>query len=209
MHEDKIKSKLIDLLIANNKDDVICSELPFADRHRRADIAIINEDYLTAYEIKSEADNLDKLPEQIIDYSNCFDYVYVVLSLKHLETAKQLVSRQVGIYVFENRAVKLIRVAKLRKRLDKRSILSMLTTNQLSKLLRNIGLAKTKKYQSKQMQIEGISGVLKLSEIRSVVRELLTEKYENRFRVFLNERGNISNIDDLPILSKQQPEELL
>ena len=70
-------------------------------------------------------------------------------------------------------------------------------------------MAKTKKYQSKQMQIEGISGVLKLSEIRSVVRELLTEKYENRFRVFLNERGNISNIDDLPILSKQQPEELL
>jgi len=89
-----IIAQVIRLIIANNKDDIICSELPFADRHRRADIAIINEDYLTAYEIKSEADNLDKLPEQIIDYSNCFDYVYVVLSLKHLETAKETLNKR-------------------------------------------------------------------------------------------------------------------
>jgi hypothetical protein len=56
----------------------------------RADLAIVNGS-LRGYEIKSDADRLDRLPSQIERYNEVFDYVSLVAALRHLERASDLV----------------------------------------------------------------------------------------------------------------------
>ncbi|MEN4518870.1 sce7726 family protein [Pantoea agglomerans] len=62
----------------------------------KADCVILNG-LSTCYEIKTELDNLKRLPEQLNSYVNLFDKVYVVAAKTHLEKIKQIIPAAVGI----------------------------------------------------------------------------------------------------------------
>ena len=60
------------------------------------DIAIFNGTS-TAYEIKTNLDNFDRLPLQLMDYQTVFDKIYVVCDTSKISIVEKLVSRNVGI----------------------------------------------------------------------------------------------------------------
>lgn len=62
----------------------------------KADCVILNG-LSTCYEIKTELDNLKRLPEQLDSYTNLFDQVYVVAAKSHLEKIKLIIPENVGI----------------------------------------------------------------------------------------------------------------
>jgi hypothetical protein len=62
----------------------------------KADCVILNG-LSTCYEIKTELDNLKRLPEQLDSYTNLFDKVYVVAAKTHIEKIKLIIPDAVGI----------------------------------------------------------------------------------------------------------------
>lgn len=62
----------------------------------KADCVILNG-LSTCYEIKTELDNLKRLPEQLSSYVNLFDKVYVVAAKTHLEKIRLIIPASVGI----------------------------------------------------------------------------------------------------------------
>ncbi len=68
----------------------------------KADLAILNGTS-TVYEIKSERDNLDRLPNQIATYSKVFAKVNIITGECHLDAIRALVPEEVGILVLNSR----------------------------------------------------------------------------------------------------------
>ncbi len=85
-NEKKIKATLIDYLLREGRgsNNIICAEVPFLGGRRWADIVELKENSLVAYEIKSELDSLVNLSDQLADYMDTFNEVYVVLSKKFI-----------------------------------------------------------------------------------------------------------------------------
>ena len=214
MKEEIIKAHLIDHLISEEKvldsEEVLCSELSFADGRRRADLARLNSSQITAYEIKSKFDNLEKLPDQIKDYQGTFDFVYLVVDPTHLKKARELLNSSVGIYKYENNKFTLLREAKERKRLNKHLLLSTLTKSQLIEVAKVVTPHTLKKsLDSKQSIIRELSNRCKTSEIHDATIKGLYEKYYPRYQIFISERGNVTHPEDLKLLTSQPPGALL
>lgn len=78
----------------------------------KADCVLINGNTI-CYEIKSEYDNLRRLPEQLISYETVFDLVYVVTSKEHVEQILDMSPRSIGVLKLVNgRSLSKVRDAK-------------------------------------------------------------------------------------------------
>ncbi|EMU5278212.1 sce7726 family protein [Yersinia enterocolitica] len=62
----------------------------------KADCVILNG-YSTCYEIKTEFDNLKRLPEQLSEYSQIFDRVNIISSCNHLDKIFELTPNYIGV----------------------------------------------------------------------------------------------------------------
>lgn len=64
----------------------------------RVDIAVVNGS-LAAFEIKSDADNLDRLPHQLAAYCRVFDFVTVAAGEAHLHSVLPMLPEACGLMV--------------------------------------------------------------------------------------------------------------
>lgn len=80
----------------NDCDTKIINELGVCQGTVKIDVAIINGS-LIGYEIKSEQDNLLRLPTQIENYNKVFDYLNIVINEKHLDQVIDLIPAYWGI----------------------------------------------------------------------------------------------------------------
>ncbi|MEB6193834.1 sce7726 family protein [Pseudomonas aeruginosa] len=79
----------------------------------KADCVILNGSS-TCYEIKSDFDNLDRLPEQLSSYRRIFDKTYVVVGKSHLSKVEDLCGDDVGILeLTPRRSLRTVREAKI------------------------------------------------------------------------------------------------
>ena len=92
-----ITARFIDWLLSTHEDSLnfIGLEVRFSLNNRRADIFMLDE-YIIAYEIKSELDSLDKLETQMKDYIKCFNQVWLITVDKHIEKARTIIPQSVG-----------------------------------------------------------------------------------------------------------------
>lgn len=68
----------------------------------KADVVILNGTS-TVYEIKSERDNLSRLPEQLASYLQAFANVNVITSADHIDGVAKVAPKDVGILVLNQR----------------------------------------------------------------------------------------------------------
>lgn len=81
----------------------VVEEFWIPDANTRADVASVGAE-LCAYEIKSAADTLRRLPAQIESFSRVFDRCTVVLAQRHVEAAEHLVPNWWGVMEVVDRA---------------------------------------------------------------------------------------------------------
>jgi len=82
-------------------DYFVALEARYAATSRRVDVLVVCE-HTHAYEIKSDADRLNRLSDQLSDYRHTFDFVTVVSTEKHLPSIKKIVSKNDGIIIANN-----------------------------------------------------------------------------------------------------------
>jgi len=191
-----IKSKLIDFLINDFYNDFfIGNEVMYGTKRKLVDLLILNNNQLTAIEIKADNDDLRRIQEQINESKKIFDYIIVCTTLVHLEKTKQVLPDDIGIFSVNEQGVKEIRKPKKQKQLDKTEILFSISSNFLRKNLsspvNNINSDEVRQCYIKEST----------NKIHNLFIDYLQKKVQSKFNLFLQNRGEFTHIDDIPLLS--------
>ncbi|MEX0732378.1 MAG: sce7726 family protein [Aquisalimonadaceae bacterium] len=205
MREQNLKAKLIDYLLLQRRDEAIIScEVPFADGRRRADLISIGE-ACTAYEIKGDLDNLDKLSGQIKDYQDCFEKLVVVTTPKHIKSVKAEVPRSVGIIAFEGGAFGVVRNPIRRRMLRKYPLVSLVTRDELVEVVRNYGTQRTRLGRDVASLRRHLADKATVDELRQMAYRSLFKRSLPKYEAFMKNRGQVTHPDDLYFLTNSPP----
>ena len=100
LKDNDIRTTLIDELnkINAKHDYRIVEELAVCDGEARVDVAVANGK-LCGYEIKSDADTLERLPLQQKCYDKTFDMVSIVVGEKFKDKIEEYIPEYWGIYI--------------------------------------------------------------------------------------------------------------
>lgn len=163
---------------AHPDEDLILEE--FRCVGSRIDVAVING-ALHGYEIKSDSDNLYRLPAQIKDYSAVFDFVTLVCGKTLLTTARQITPPWWGISVagFADSDVHLtpIREPKQNPRQSRPALAQMLWKQEALHCLRAAGdTLITSRHSAERVK-------------RQVARKLDAHTLADAVRLAIKERG--------------------
>lgn len=203
MNAKELTASLIDWIMAEKYflPEILACEVPYVDSQRKVDLLAINDGYTVAFEVKSSRDNLQKIDDQILDYHQCFDMVYVVADIKFFPTLVKRLPKRTGIIANDSGRFSVRRVAIVRKRLNKKYLVSLLDKKSLEDFLgyrasegRKMLIADLRK------EVVAMGG---MSELRGVVIEYLKSKFSDRYNRFINERGDETHADDLLFLSRR------
>lgn len=96
-----VRSLVLRTVLADHANDAnarIVQELGLEHGSCRVDIAVVNG-YLHGFELKSDADNLSRLPRQVEAYSRSLDRATLVVGSAHLPEAQALIPSWWGIKV--------------------------------------------------------------------------------------------------------------
>lgn len=203
MKAEKIKTYIIQWLLEgglgfDKKNDAIGLEVKFSRNRRLADMIIISKD-IHALEIKGPRDNLSKLSAQIKDYHKTFEKVSVVIPPKYLMEIRSLLPARVGIILFNNGILTIVRNAKFKKRLDKKSLLMFFSKPELGKTLQIKSLLD---YSTDEVRFIA-ENRMSTSQIRQAVSEKLCLKYKRLLVLLQHDIGNNILTDDLQTLYGQ------
>lgn len=153
----------------------------------KADCVILNG-FSTCYEIKTEFDNLNRLPEQLNSYIKLFDFVYVVSAEKHIDKIKEIIPDGVGIIELTQRGAlkEKIKASKLITKIDPFLVINSLRSEEYMSIVKTVdgflpkmsNMAVFDYCLSKFMEISS-------DDLRKLFRETLKLYRSNNF-VFIN-----------------------
>lgn len=192
---DIIKAKVIDYLIENYGDVIIGDEVMYGSNHKIVDLLALFKGETYAIEIKSNKDDLRRLPEQITEYSKIFDHTLVFTTVEHLAKVQGLAKTKVSIFEVSDDKVK-GRLTTRRNCILKSEMLATMNSAFIRKRL-NISNAKNSDSIRKRAM------KCKKEYIHSLLYSYFLEKLSAPYMLFLNERSERTEIDDISILSNR------
>lgn len=152
----------------------IVNELGLDFGASRVDVAVING-IMHGYEIKSDVDNLERLPRQMEYYNRAFERMTIVVSRKYLDEVKNIVPNWWGIKIISADQERLIDVRKGRKvcKQDPEIIIKLLWKKELEGLVDYLGLPKTLKKTRKKQLLSILKEEADFNVIRTYVYSVL------------------------------------
>lgn len=152
------------------------SELFIDSFARRADLVMANGK-LSAFEIKSERDTLERLDGQLETYLRLFEQVTVVCAERHQAGVQERIPDGVGVWVLsENGSFKVLKRAKTHRQTSHQSWLSFLPVDELRNLLAEHGLHRS---GTRDALVSRASGI-ELKQVRQYVLNFFKNRREER-----------------------------
>lgn len=175
-----IRSALKEVLEKRHAKDEkarIIEELGIQHGTARVDIAVVNGT-LHGYEIKSDRDTLQRLPEQMDAFNSVFDKMTLVVGKTHLYEAINMVPDWWGITVAKINSdspvtFNLIREGELNKKQDSVSVARLLWREEALGILEETDEAKGFYSKTRDLIYEKLSAVLDQKILGEKVREAL------------------------------------
>jgi hypothetical protein len=199
LNEIRIKCLLLDHIEANYNPQAIGVEVPFMAGQRWADVLLITGNKeLIAFEIKSDRDSFRRLEEQLADYTNTFNQVYLILSRKFIGSKiLRRLPASVGYAFIDAQRKKLIfeRRAQKRTRLSKDNLMFFLWK-------RDLGRFQLKPSDSVELLRERMKRSMPLSTIKKRATDALLGRYRKRYLAFRREKSIHVHAEDLNCLTK-------
>lgn len=156
--------------------DALIDELCFVDKTRRADVVHANGK-LSAFEIKSHADTLQRWSGQQEAYLSCFDEVWLCCHSKHLVKALGVTHSDVGIILVDDiGGVAIVRRAKLNKQVSSYNLTGFLWRDQLDIFAKECGMKINSKMRIKDVRRQ-VSDEIPQGILRNFVLSVLKERY--------------------------------
>ncbi len=155
--------------VVKTPDAVVIDELTLQRKIGRVDVAVVDS-HLRGYEIKSEADKLDRLARQTVIYGQVLDYLSVVVDDRHLHQAIAAVPKFWGVYVwFPDSGVGLIREPKKNTRVEKVALTQLLWRDSAIALLKEHNADKGASSQAKWRLWPRVAEACELEAIHAAV----------------------------------------
>jgi hypothetical protein len=151
----------------------------------RVDLAVVNG-IMHGYEIKSDLDNLSRLPDQMRIYNSIFDQVTLVVGKSHLYEAIHLVPEWWGIRIAKidaNNNITFNWIREPSNNLEKNpvSIARLLWKEEALDILQKEGLTHGLRSKSRSFLYNKLCEVLDLESLEYKVREILVTRQSWRF----------------------------
>ncbi len=171
-------------------DTIIVDELGVCQGDARVDVAVING-AMHGFEIKSESDTLDRLPNQLELYNKVFDLVTIITGENHVKKIKDLVPSWWGIIKVNKDSEGNVILIDIRKctnndGVDPVALVQLLWREEALDLLISRGLEKGYKSKPRKKIWERVVETVPLPELQACVRQQL--KNRNNWRADLLQR---------------------
>ena len=193
---DIIKAKVIDFLIEKFEGVVIGDEVKYGSSRKVVDLLALYKGETYAIEIKSAKDDLRRLPEQISEYSKIFDHSMVFTTKEHLSKSKQVSKAKVSIFEFCVNETIDGKVQEKRNNVQKSEMLATMNAAFIRKSLNISNSKNSDDIRKKAMRY-------KKEDIHSLLYEYFMEKCYKPYKLFLIERSDVTEVDDLILLSNR------
>lgn len=198
-----VKSLVIDHFLQKNEKILIGHELQYGSNNNFADLIILKSGKIIAFEIKASNDDLRAVKSQTLNYKQVFDYVYFVVTEKHVRQISELLQENIGlILISKNNELRIIKKPKRILSNKKKEILYSITKNFLTeyfKLPKNLSV---RELRLKLMK-------LKIKKIKQIYYIYLRERLLSKNILFNSERGTVTHYEDLTLLSFNENSEIL
>lgn len=173
------KSFLENPEFTSDPSTIVIDEMDVLFGTSRIDIAVINGK-IHGFEIKSERDNLERLPSQMDSYNKIFDTITIVVSEKHISKVIEIIPEWWGVYYVEKQE-NYIKLSKERDAIensetDLLSLTQLLWRNELLELLSLNGIKKGTKSKNRFALCNMVVENIEESTIRSYIREKLKSR---------------------------------
>ena len=192
---DEIKIIVIEYLIERYPGIIIGNEVMYGTSRKVVDLLVLYQGETYAIEIKSDKDNLRRLPEQLKEYSLIFDHTIVFTHSKYKKEVLSLVQQRVSIYEVLNGNINKVKSFNSANRTIKREMVYSVSSVFLRRFLPT-----AKKIDSDMIRMRIIRTYNK-KEIHNIFYQFLEENMVNGFKLFLHERNERNSVDDLSLLS--------
>lgn len=107
----------------------IASEVMYGSSRKVVDMMFIYKENLYGIEIKSYADNVQRLPGQLNEYGKVFDYIIIFSSENHICEIKSMIDPGIGLYQVDDRDIEQIIRPKKNNNRSKLEMLSCIPSN--------------------------------------------------------------------------------
>ncbi|MDP9410362.1 MAG: sce7726 family protein [Actinomycetota bacterium] len=186
MREAEVRAALARQIAREHADDPrtrVVHELNLSQAAARIDLAVVNGQMI-GWEIKSQADNLSRLPRQQEVYSRIFDRVWLALASRHLEAAINQVPPWWGIVVADGSSgeceLRVVRRSRLNRKVDPASIVRLLWRQEVLDELDKLGLAEGLHRAPRRQLWNELAGAVPRrisgTQLRAIVRERLRHR---------------------------------
>lgn len=156
---------------------LVLDELGLRHGTCRVDIAVVNG-YLHGFEIKSDADTLERLPAQVEIYGSVLDRATLVVGERHVEKALNKIPDWWGIKVvsagprggiiFEN-----CRALKMNPTIDPVALAELLWKPEVIDILKERGTPATLLRRPRGILYQHLAATTGLNELREIIRQRL------------------------------------
>jgi hypothetical protein len=174
-----LKAKLVDRF----RTQKVTAAFEIKVGNSRADFLTINGD-TRSFEIKSELDNFQKLPKQMGDYQQVFDYNYLLTDEKHLRKALRVLPPNYGLLVLRGRRLLEDRPALLNSQHDPEVQLKLFSKKELAR-----------SFQVSGPTPDEILRNFTPLEINHRFKTMLKARYAKRWQFLMRHREQINPID--------------
>ncbi|MEF1284872.1 sce7726 family protein [Vibrio sp. M250220] len=200
--EPDIKALTLNYLRDRNiidENSIIMSELTIGDFSRRVDLAIFNQGKLLAFEIKSEADSLNRLSGQVNKYLEYFDKVTVVSDQKFVSMLEDSLPGNVGLWEVSKSKIKVKQRGRLQQKIDNNKLIDMMDSIDLHRLSSKLELKTKKDRKSIEKALESVPNKV----LRQGVEAALRRKFSKVTQSFMNATNNREvEKEDIKMLSR-------
>ena len=174
----EIRDELLEDLRSNKNNIKVINEL---DLHGAVvDIAVINKKYFCGYEIKSDRDNLLRLPIQMQIYNYVFDKITIVVGVSKLLEANRIIPDFWGIMIAKDGDGKITltekRKPKLNRYINKNWLSKKLWKSDIVDILKAKDLYKGKSQYDRGDLLDFLMGIITLNELRYHIRKILIKR---------------------------------
>lgn len=159
-------------ILKENPRQRVVDELELSRGEVRVDLAVIG-DILHGYEIKSEKDNLERLPRQTLFYGRVFEKMTLVAHERHVEEAVKIVPGNWGLITVGKRDGKPyaneIWPARLNYQLDPLALAQLLWRDEALELMEYFDLDHGLKSKPRKVLWQTLASGLTLEQLKTFV----------------------------------------
>ncbi|WP_048825975.1 sce7726 family protein [Hymenobacter sp. DG25B] len=178
MNDPEIRALLYPLL----QGGLYVDELPTGTT--RADVVHITEHFMHGYELKGDADTLQRVAKQLPCYSKAYDFVTFVITEKHLPKLLPLVPEWVGVLVASAEGLREVRPAGYNATVERPAVAGLLRVEEIKQFLLAQGLPGVSTLRRREiLNFLRTTRLVLLSDLARHVRERLMGRMEERLAI--------------------------